>query len=248
MPAATTQDPHRHHSFTDALRTFRSMYSGIGFVVDVGVQAKTQPLLDVYGDVLHLLYEPAVAFRAEIARNYAETRHELRPVAVSSTPGRLFQHMLSKDTSGAVTHSFLRSDDVPDPSLRDLYIGIEPIDVVTLDEELSGQKRFAPLNTLLKIDVDGLDSEVLLGARSFSGNVALLAIEATVERVGERIRIAHDLGFELWDMTSPAYYFEQLSQVDLFFVNARLKADDLSFRPWEKTNWAVDWEHWRHLD
>ena len=236
------------HSFVDALRTFRGIYPGIRYVVDVGVQAQTAPLIEVYGDAHHLLYEPALVFQADIERNYAGTEHELRPVAVSSIRGRLYQHMLSKDGTGAVTHSYLKGDDVPEPSQRELYVDIRPVEVVTLDDELSRQPRFQPWNALLKIDVDGLDSEVLLGAAGFAKNVALLAIEAAVGRVGERIRIAAELGFELWDITSPAYYFDQLSQVDLFFVNSSLRAEDLSFRPWEKTQWSVDWERWRHFD
>lgn len=237
-----------HHTFVDALRAFRNLYPGVSFVVDVGVQARTQPLIDVYGDAHHVLYEPALAFRAEIERNYAGIRYELRPVAVSDAPGRLFQHMLSKDGSGSVTHSYLKPDDVPDEPVRPLYVGIEPVEVVTLDADLADDARFEPMNTLLKIDVDGVDTQVLLGGRKFASSVALLAIEATVERIGERIGIAAELGFQLWDITSPAYYFEQLSQVDLFFVNRRLRQQDVSFRPWEKTNWAVDWAHWRHLD
>lgn len=237
-----------HHSFLDALRVFRDCFPSTRFVVDVGVQACTQPLIQAFPECHHYLFEPVLAYQGQIAENYARVSHDLIPKAVSDVSGALYQHVLSMDRSGLATHSRLSDQSSPDAALAEFCIETIQTPVVTLDQELSFLLQKPPFCFIVKIDIDGLDTHVMRGMGTLAGQCALLIVECPLDLLHERVALADELGFDVFDITSPGYYFSKLSQVDLFFVNRSVKALEPSFNPWRQRGGVVDWENWHHLD
>ena len=61
-----------------------------------------------------------------------------------------------------------------------------------------------------------------------------------------RAELLEERGFRLWDICDHAYYYGQLSQVDLVFINEEVRGQDIRFRPWEYSAGKVVWERWQH--
>ena len=236
------------HSFSDAISAYIDAEPGTQYVIDVGVQELTKPLIDCLPSCKHYLFEPLVLYREVIARNYEGIEYELIQKAVSDKTTTLYQHAISQDNSGRVTHSHLRESNEQDPSLSGMYVDIIETEVTTLDIELGFLLKDDIINCIVKIDVDGEDTNVMRGMKKLARHCGLLIVEAPSGRILERISLANELGFDVFDITSPGYYFNQLSQVDLFFVNRSLKSANINLRPWSKSNGLVIWHEWNHID
>lgn len=235
------------HTFKRGLEIYKNLVGNIECIVDVGVQHKTDQLIDVFPNSYHYLFEPANVYHEIIEKNYSKISHELIKCAVSSKSDILFQHLISQDMSGKVSHSHLRATSDRIKLFEKMYVDIVPTKVVTLDDYFK-DKTFASEFNVLKIDVDGEDTNVMLGARSFVENIGLMIVECPTNLILERIGLAHELGFEIWDIVSPGYYYDQLSQVDVFFINKKIKKNNINFNPWRKSGGVVIWEHWLHMD
>ena len=238
----------RHHTFADALNCFNSCHPSTKTIVDVGVQAITKPLLEVYPHCHHYLFEPVLSYHETIKANYANISYTLIPKAVSDRRDYLYQHVLCFDKSGQATHSTLSPNPSPDQAVQDFCLQTLKTEVVRLDQELANLIDHPRFSTIVKIDVDGLDSQVMLGMADVAHLCSLLIVECPINRIAERIDIASQLGFDVFDVTSPAYYHGTLSQLDFFFVNRDLKSYEPSFNPWSIYGPEVQWDHWQHFD
>ena len=237
-----------HHTFTDALRSFHQCYPHTATVVDVGVQGITQPLVDVFPHCHHILFEPVLAYNHSIDISYSNISHELISKAVSDSPGQLFQHVYSMDRSGSPTHSFLSDNQFPENSLTEFLLHTLSTPVVTLDQELARLIHHEPYSFLVKIDIDGLDTAVMHGMSALAQHCSLLIVECPINKIAERVVLADKLGFDVYDVTSPGYYHNKLSQLDFFFLNRNLKSLVEDFSPWRKYGPEVQWDFWKHLD
>jgi FkbM family methyltransferase len=235
------------HSFSDAIQAYLDAEAGTEYVIDVGVQELTKPLIDCLPSCKHYLFEPLVLYREVIERNYEGIEYELIQKAVSNKTSTLYQHAISQDNSGRVTHSHLRESNKQDPTLAGMYVDIIETEVTTLDRELGFLLEDDIINCIVKIDVDGEDTNVMRGMNRLASHCGLLIVEAPTGKILERVSIANDMGFDIFDVTSPGYYFNQLSQVDIFFVNRELKSRNINLRPWSKSNGLVVWEEWNHI-
>lgn len=217
------------------------------YIFDVGVQHKTHQLIDVFEDSHHFLFEPATIYHDIIESNYSCIKHTLVKAAVSSKSGVLFQHLISQDLRGNITHTHLKSTPDRIDIFKDMYVGVIKTDVITLDEFFSSF-HFNNSTNILKIDVDGEDTNVMIGCQNTLNNVGLMIVECPTNKIPERVNLAYEYGFEIWDIVSPGYYYDQLSQVDIFFVNAKIKGPNIDFNPWRKSAGKVIWEKWVHLE
>lgn len=237
-----------HHSFLDALLVFRECFPSTLYVVDVGVQALTHPLIQAFPECHHYLFEPVLAYQSQIAANYAHISHDLIAKAVSDSNNLLYQHVLSMDRSGIATHSRLSEWPKPDTAIAEFCIETIRTPVVSLDEELVILLQRPQFSFIVKIDIDGLDTDVMRGMSLLACRCALLIVECPLKLLPERVALADELGFDVFDITSPGYYYNKLSQVDVFFLNRALAAIEPSFNPWMQKGGVVDWGHWIHLD
>ena len=96
--------PDRLPTMTDALQTV-CLGVEVASILDVGVLHGTPPLIEVFPDLPHYLFEPIREHHDGIKQCYAELTFELHQVALSDTDGFAWQLALCSDGSGNITHS-----------------------------------------------------------------------------------------------------------------------------------------------
>ena len=141
----------------------------IGFV-DVGARGGAHPLIEPVGQAVAVLgFEPDAAecerIRRDDALNRRFARLEIEAAALSNTAGAAMLHHVA-----APTNSSLRA---PNPCFVDRYamtkwheVGQSPIETTTLDDVLfSGRAAEPDWGEAVKIDTQGTEYEILLGAR-----------------------------------------------------------------------------------
>jgi FkbM family methyltransferase len=230
---------------SETLGIFKACFNRpIKAVLDVGAQVKTQFLIDAFPNALHYLFEPVEIYHSSLASNYraAGVNHELIAYAVSDQPGLMYQHLLSSDKSGSVTHSQLLTAREPEKFGSKLLDIIET-PVISLDQWATKATLSSPY--VLKIDVDGIEELIIEGGKKVIAQSALVIVESPLSKISSRIDLVESLGMQLFDITGNGYYFGQLSQVDLIFISSQVVERNIEFRPWEKHKKIVIWEHWQ---
>jgi FkbM family methyltransferase len=184
-------------------------------VIDVGAQTGTPPLYEVFPDAHHLMIEPVVEHEPALRDVCSQLRHAEHLIAAVTRQGggtvplhvtddRLYSCVGSEEPDGAG----------PPP---------RRVPVVSLDGVWADHGRPEPL--LVKIDVDGLELEVLAGAVSLMKPDTVFVVEATVADDNPRLpRIIDAMAphrFRVWDIIDPLYrpQDERMWQVDLVLVH-----------------------------
>lgn len=215
-------------------------------VVDIGVQRKTDFLMDVFPDIHHHLFEPVSVYYNDLEANYNKRgiQFTLHKLALADVNGVLFLHNTSHDGSGKVTHSQL----VPHRNLEmQFLVNIEEIPTRRLDDVFAGN-MLADLSYLVKLDVDGIEEKIIAGGERIISNASFIIIETSIGRrdLCSRAALLEKYGFRIFDICDNAYYFGQLALVDLVLINDRLRSSEIKFRPWEYSNGKVIWPKWQH--
>jgi FkbM family methyltransferase len=215
-------------------------------IIDVGVQVKTDFLMAVFPDIHHHLFEPSPVYHAKLEDNYraAGIDYNLHKIALSDVDGILHLHETSVDGSGRITHTQIRPE--RDESMPFL-VGIKEIPTRRLDSVFAQQPP-ADLSYLVKLDVDGVEEQIIAGGQQVLRNASFIIIETSIGRqdLCRRAALLEQLGFRLFDLCDNAYYYGQLALVDLLLINNRLRAAELKFRPWEYSKGKVHWPKWQH--
>lgn len=215
-------------------------------VIDIGVQRKTDFLMDVFPDRHHHLFEPVAIYHADLEKNYKDRgiAYELHKLALAGTSGTLFLHNTSGDASGRVTHSFIRGQ--REEGMKFL-INIEEIPTRRLDDVFT-RAELGDLSYLVKLDVDGIEEQIIGGGADVIGGASFVVIEASIGRgdLCSRAALLEKHGFRMFDICDNAYYYGQLALVDLVMINNRLRAAEIKFRPWEFSGGKVVWANWQH--
>jgi FkbM family methyltransferase len=206
----------------------------IDTVVDVGVFHGTKELMDAFPRVRHLLLEPLTSVTPQIECFYAHIPHELHNVACFDRDGEAWIIGRSIDGSGVETHSCVADAPVT-PGTGDV-VSCRSIRRARLDSlGLTLGER-----VLLKVDVDGVDLEVLRGAEGILGRVQVIIVEAPMTQLLDRANYLASRGFRLHDVIDLAYYHEALSQVDLVFVREELYARLPELYPWASKTFSYE--------
>lgn len=226
----------------DSLQLIRNCGVEIHSVLDVGVQYKTEPLLRVFPDLKHHLFEPVDLFFARIEEAYEGLEYELHHIAVSDEDGQAWQVCLSSDHSGAITHSQIQFTPDYDES-KPNFVEIRPVPRKTLNTWVAEFRPQSPY--LLKVDVDGHDLKVLKGAEELFKETNVVIVEAPVTALLERANYLAKQGFRLFDIVDFAYYGGSLWQVDLVFLPERI----IKYHPKLCRSPAghIDWSLWSSL-
>lgn len=221
----------------ESLRLLRGLGLPVGTILDVGVRHLTRPLIEVFPDKKHLLFEPIADYFPQIKRYYASIDYELVNAAVCDVDGTVIIHSERKTLGNEISHSYI---------VQDVTETSRIVDSIRLDTFLSASDRSGPY--LLKIDVEGSDipSAILRGCQKTLAQTSVVVIEITVDRFMQRASLLDLAGFDIWDIVDLCYYAECLWQFDALFVNRRYKADIPSLRPihqkpfcpelWQATN------------
>ena len=180
----------------------------VNTILDVGILTGTEELVRVFSDKKHILFEPVVEFNSDIEANYKHVDYELHNVAVSSVSGETRLTVRSEIAEGVISHSSISGDE-PGESTRS-------VPVTTLDDFLIVHPQQGPF--LLKIDIDGLELEVLKGAKNTLSMCDVVMIEADRASIADRISFLIGSGFVIFDIVEPAYYDGAFWQCDIIFV------------------------------
>jgi FkbM family methyltransferase len=210
----------------ESLQLLRNRGLPVQAIVDVGVHQQTHELIKVYPDRLHILIEPAIEFHDSISKNYGSVDHILVPKACGEVEGSAFLNIYDISGAGGITHSTI----TPSPQSAQH----RSIEIVTLSAIVESLVPVGEI--LLKVDVDGLELQILKGAGGKLQRCSCVVIEAALSFDNglffDRINFMRSQGFELWDIVDFCYYKNCLSQVDVVFLRHDVKARLLQFNPW----------------
>lgn len=228
----------RFPSKKDALEMLRSLGVEFGCVFDVGVQGKTQELIDVFPNLKHYLFEPVAHYIPMIERNYAQIDHEILNVAVSDRDGSGRLQVRNVGGGGGITHSAVIGD-----SAAAALTPVEVVDITLLRLSSLLARRSFPEPILLKIDVDGHEMAILDGLQGGQDKIGAVVIEATLTNLGQRLDRAQKMGFVLWDINDLCYYKGCLWQVDMVLLAPAIAAR-AEMRPLNSDR-ILDWSKWQ---
>lgn len=221
----------RNAKIRECLQTLRQKGLPVGAVIDVGIQHATEPLIELFPDVPHVLFEPVEEYFPFIHKNYAALDYKLVHAAVSDAEGFVTLHTQRKTRGDEISHSYI----VPNETKSS-----RTVPTLTLDNYFSSHPL--PKSPMLKIDVEGPDvpNSILRGARETLKDCSVVVIEMTVDRFMERAILLHEAGFDLWDLCDLCYYGDCLWQADAIFVNKKHKQDNMELRPMHKQPFSSD--------
>lgn len=192
----------------------------INTVIDIGILNGTFELIKVFNDCKHVLVEPVEKFYDNIIEVYNSHNIEFDLIkkACSNKIGknelRVFNHMTNDDYPTGST--LIIGKEKKEKNRTE--IETTEVETTTLDDLC--KSYIGPF--LVKVDVDGHEFEILMGAETCLEHTYIFVIEAWVSRIEETIRILNKKGFALWDITDLCYTRAQMSQVDLVFLNKSL--------------------------
>lgn len=224
LPVTATRPTKRQ-----SLETLISKGVVISTVLDIGVQYQTPELVAAFPKARHILVEPAEEYHPTIIDNYTknEINYELVPCACGESTGTAFLNLIDINGSGFTTHTNISSEPTAER--------FKPIDVLTIQDLL---ERYIPRfsDTLLKVDVDGLELDILKGAGDQLQAFKVVIVEAAISTNNnfffDRLNLIRQAGFELWDLVDFCYYKGNLSQVDAIFIRKDQKAAIPGLNPW----------------
>lgn len=197
----------------------------IGTVIDIGVHRHTPELIKAFPNKPHLLFEPVTEYYEDIKKNYAAISYTLFPIALSSESSEGFLRTFDVTGLGGVSHSSISTKSEENA---------RHIQIAALDDVLKTRNDVTPY--LIKIDVDGVEMQILKGAVAALKNTDCVIIECPISidtnMFFDRANFLREQGFVLWDIIDFCYYKNQLSQVDLVFVKQHVKQTKLS--PWSE--------------
>ena len=224
----------------ESLQTLNSKGFSIETVLDIGVQYQTPELIAAFPKARHILVEPAEEYHPIIIENYNkhQINYELVPCACGKSKSSAYLNLIDIDGSGFTTHT-----NISETPQSERY---KTIDVVTIQCLLENYiPRFS--DALLKVDVDGLELEILKGAGNRLDAFKAIIVEAAISTNNnfffDRLNLIRGAGFELWDLVDFCYYKGNLSQVDAIFVRKDQKEALPGLDPWHD-NQPFDGSQW----
>jgi len=218
----------------------------VNTVLDVGILTGTAPLIQVFPDRPHHLFEPVDLHFKQIEKNYRNINSKLHHVALSDTEGNAYLACRAINRDGRITHSEVVDAPVTNEELPDL-VECRTIPKCRLDTIT--EKEGIVNGCLLKIDVDGHEMSILRGADITLERASIVVIEAPLDRARlphffERSAYLMNKGFFLMDIVDLAYYDGVLWQVDLVFVRKDIVNNIDRLKPFETPSFTFQKELW----
>jgi FkbM family methyltransferase len=204
----------RNPTKTSFLKFLKEINFNFDHIIDVGILDKTEEFINLFPEVHQVLIEPNALYFNVIKKNYKNLNYTLIDKACSNKRSKsiLNYYKVNPDLKKPSHARISNEIDSKNPT----YCGNSNVVLDTLDNIV---KDF-PGNSLLKIDVDGAEFEILEGAeKKCLPQCSFVIVEAHTLRIGKFIEIMDKNHFELFDIIDICYIRGKLSQVDLIFVN-----------------------------
>ncbi len=242
-------NPARIPTISDSLRTLLDLGVEVNSVIDIGIFEHTRPLMRLFPNVKHYLFEPAHHHFEKIRENYKALTYELHHLALSASDGEGYLIGRSNRSNNHITHSHLSDHPIDIDKWEDRrVVSCETIRKAKLDTVFANLNVVTPY--LLKIDVDGHELEILKGAEHALQQASIVVVEAPLStrrqpEIIERAQLLLQSGFYLFDIVGLAYYASLLHQVDLVFVRSDIVEKSEKLRPRETR--PIDHNLWHPL-
>jgi FkbM family methyltransferase len=186
-------------------------------IIDVGAASGTPALYEVFPNARHILIEPLEEFVPQLDSLVQKlNKAEYIIAAATSTPGNIVINV-HPDLVGS---SVYKEDE--DSNVN----GVErTIPATTIDEICKARKTSEPY--LIKVDTQGSELEVLLGAESVLQNTEFIILEVSFfdffkggPQLYDCISFMKDRGFVAYDIFDSQYRLLDgaMSQIDIAFV------------------------------
>jgi FkbM family methyltransferase len=187
----------------------------VGTVIDVGILTGTHELLSAYSATHQLLIEPIVEWNDTITSSYdkAGVDFELLNVAASNFDGTMMMETSTIRPGQPITHARLTEKSSGE--------NLRKVQVRTLDT-IVAERPYLKKPFLVKLDVDGVETQIIEGAKKILADSSVIIIEAAVGNLMSRANLLVNAGFALFDIVDLCYYDKRLWQVDLIFVNRKI--------------------------
>lgn len=218
------------------------------FVIDVGAQYDSPFLRLPLSCSFHHLVEPLPRCHKSLIENYASVAHAIHPLAIcgSSQSGKAYLvHYSNYGNVSQITHTQLVFSALADveklAAEQNNVCSFAEVETMTLDDLLTGLD-LQSMSTVVKVDVDGLDFEILLDSSRLKELASFVMVESPIGRVHEFISMMIGKGFSLCEVVSPCYYKNRLAQVDLVFINSAIH------HLYSSAKGVFDLSQWQNID
>lgn len=185
---------HRLPRIKDSLQFLKQGGYNVKYVLDIGVHSGTPWLQRNLPDAHYVLIEPDANHNDLIHENYKNYSYELVNVALGNEINENVELSLINEGKN-----------------YEYYSNITTLDSLVIDPKSHGG------NSLIKIDVDGYELDILQGGIETCRQFDLVVVEAQLPYMSKLIDIIQDIGFNLWDVVNIDYAYGNLHQVDLIF-------------------------------
>jgi FkbM family methyltransferase len=187
----------------------------IDTVIDAGVQRGTGFLIGGFPEAHHYLFEPGTHFIEDLENSYKDIKHTTYNIALSN------------------------ENKIDDIEL--FHVGettkIESMVYKTLDST----DIIVGNHTLVKLDVDGHELQVIEGGRETIAAADIIIVEAVVyeREFSKRINSIESLGFRMFDIVDIDYSNGHMGQCDVVFVSDNVwhtivdACDKLNYMPYQ---------------
>ena len=205
--------------------TFLASLGNVGTVIDVGVLNGTPELYKAFPEARLILIE-ALPMYEGTCRSIMEGRQgEIHMCAVGANDGvARIRHYPSIPARSSLLHTHVPNDF----EVEEIEVPLRRLDTLLHEDKFSG-------NILLKIDVEGMELEVLRGAVGILDRVKYIIAETSVKkrhkesyRFADLVGFLADQNFHLYDalrLTRSKALVPGASIMDAVFMNERLEGN-----------------------
>jgi FkbM family methyltransferase len=175
-------------------------------VVDIGVATGTPWLYKAFPDAQLVLIDPSPAAAPSLARIARETGAHVFPHALGAERGEVVLNVdsVAPSSSSLLPVSSMLKLKWADSGVRRDFRAV-PVPMLTLDETLASRAYEEPM--LIKIDTEGYEQQILLGATDTLRRAEVVVAEVSVAKrfegsyeFSELIALMADRGFRLFDL------------------------------------------------
>lgn len=205
---------------TQSLKILSNIIPPPKTIIDVGVLYGTYELVQTFPYAHYVLFEPVRQHHEKINKNYTKWKinYSLVPCAVSNKCGQTQLKTWSIYSDQDISHA--KIDNSNQSANMPTVATVETIPMITLDSFIESQPILYPL--LLKVDIDGLEYEVLDGARQTLEKCSAVVVEARPSNFDAISAIMMQQKFKLFDIVDFCYFENTLAQFDLCFINSTI--------------------------
>ena len=236
----------RNASMSDSLKFLKSRDLPVSYIIDIGILHCTEALVNVFPNLKHYLVEPVRSYHKQIEDFYVNQGIDYTLIGVAAAGSNKHVRLIeyAADGGSTLTHSRITDlDDIVEDQRAISQVVIEAMTIQRILDTNCYTSFTSQHPFLLKIDIDGLEDEILEVSSDALKSCNCIILEIPIIKFLKRINLLGRLGFSLVDIVDHAYYKSGLSQVDGIFIRNEY-IDALKINTWHNES-VVDFSQWQ---